>query len=440
VPGRGVSTVADADYAVVGSESTIAFTALTATRTVTVPSSESIEAGQTLTIADLSGHAMWFPIVILGEVNGGPAAVLRDANGKVQLLWTGSEWVTNAWAPWAPPPTITGDTYYVSPTGSDSNDGLSPSTPLQTVTHVNGLALNPGDGVLFRGGETFSDNFLTPCSSGTISAPTVYGSYGTGKAILTEGVYALASALYTVIDNLHLTRSTAGGNIVQLGNASNLCNHATIQRCEISDVGDTATQQIGLTLNGSGITIVGNYIHDMPAHGMLIGSNDDGNSGGYAIRRNLIYNTGLNESMPFNPHAIYGDAHDVSVADNTFLHWGRSSAVSQRYRGWAIEDNHFAAGGVGIEFLQTDTIPGQSTWRRNTIVNVCAGDIYVGSADNGNHQALESLRIVENVLGPLANANSLNLHDTTGGYEVWGNVWVGGSHRGRTETSDGPYR
>ena len=54
--------------------------------------------------------------------------------------------------PGSPPPR----TYYVSPTGSDSNSGLSSSTPWQTVTKVNNTVLHPGDTVLFQGGQTFS--------------------------------------------------------------------------------------------------------------------------------------------------------------------------------------------------------------------------------------------------------------------------------------------
>src|SRR5689334_5234593 len=47
-------------------------------------------------------------------------------------------------------------TYYVSPTGSDSNAGTSPASAFQSIAKVNALDLEPGDQVLFQGGQTFS--------------------------------------------------------------------------------------------------------------------------------------------------------------------------------------------------------------------------------------------------------------------------------------------
>jgi hypothetical protein len=47
-------------------------------------------------------------------------------------------------------------TYYVSPTGNDSNNGTSTSTPWKTISKVNSVTLSAGDRVLFQGGQTFS--------------------------------------------------------------------------------------------------------------------------------------------------------------------------------------------------------------------------------------------------------------------------------------------
>ena len=69
-----------------------------------------------------------------------------------------------------------GRTYYVSGTGEDRNDGLSPERAWKSLAMVNGAALRPGDRVLFRCGDVFRGQ-LRP-SSGEISAPVGYGSYG----------------------------------------------------------------------------------------------------------------------------------------------------------------------------------------------------------------------------------------------------------------------
>src|SRR6266702_1043167 len=74
-------------------------------------------------------------------------------------------------------------TYYVSPSGSDSNSGTAAS-PWQTVDRINRTLLVPGDSVLFQGGQRFSGTTLIPPASGAASAPIRFGSYGTGRAQL----------------------------------------------------------------------------------------------------------------------------------------------------------------------------------------------------------------------------------------------------------------
>lgn len=69
-------------------------------------------------------------------------------------------------------------TYYVSASGKDSNDGLSPRSAWQTLDRVNSAALKPGDSVLFRRGDVFRGQ-LRPVS-GDATGPVTYGAYGRG--------------------------------------------------------------------------------------------------------------------------------------------------------------------------------------------------------------------------------------------------------------------
>jgi len=63
-------------------------------------------------------------------------------------------------------------TYYVSSSGgNDSNDGLSPDTAFKSVGKVNGLALQPGDRVLFKCGDTWRAEILTVSRSGAAGSP-----------------------------------------------------------------------------------------------------------------------------------------------------------------------------------------------------------------------------------------------------------------------------
>ncbi|GAB3702706.1 hypothetical protein GCM10027592_32390 [Spirosoma flavus] len=71
-------------------------------------------------------------------------------------------------------------TYYVSNAGSDANTGKSRSTPFQSLTKINTLALQPGDSVLFRKGDNFRGTLVIR-RSGTANLPLVFDAYGEGE-------------------------------------------------------------------------------------------------------------------------------------------------------------------------------------------------------------------------------------------------------------------
>ncbi len=75
-------------------------------------------------------------------------------------------------------------TYYISPTGNNSNTGNSPLKPWQTISAVNLKNFN-GDTILFLGGMTFNGSlYFTSADAGTPTKPIVIGSYGTGRATI----------------------------------------------------------------------------------------------------------------------------------------------------------------------------------------------------------------------------------------------------------------
>jgi hypothetical protein len=113
--------------------------------------------------------------------------------------------------------------YYVSSSsGSDGNPGTQ-AQPLQTLAKVNGLALNPGDSVFFKRGDTWNEQ-LIPTASGTSASPITYDAYGTGAAPIFTPMIGLAGASWTHNSgNIYTTTlTTAIGspqiNNVQLGN------------------------------------------------------------------------------------------------------------------------------------------------------------------------------------------------------------------------------
>ncbi len=73
--------------------------------------------------------------------------------------------------------------YYVSTSGDDSKDGLSPQTAWQSLEKVNGTTFAPGDVIHFKGGDTWTGQ-LWPKGNGTAEKPITLTSYGDGRPLI----------------------------------------------------------------------------------------------------------------------------------------------------------------------------------------------------------------------------------------------------------------
>lgn len=91
---------------------------------------------------------------------------------------------------------------YVSPQGSDSNNGTSSATPWQSIDKVNATLFAPGDQIFFQGGQTFTGG-LTFTTAGTAANPIRISSYGTGRATISvpatrDGFFAYNFAGFSI--------------------------------------------------------------------------------------------------------------------------------------------------------------------------------------------------------------------------------------------------
>jgi hypothetical protein len=105
-------------------------------------------------------------------------------------------------------------TYYLSPTGKNSNAGTSLSNPWQTISKINSKTFY-GDTILFQGGITFTGSMTFNASDkGTSTKPIVISSYGNGRAIISSGnsygIYIYNTGAFK-IENLIFTG--AGGTV-----------------------------------------------------------------------------------------------------------------------------------------------------------------------------------------------------------------------------------
>jgi hypothetical protein len=72
-------------------------------------------------------------------------------------------------------------TYFLSPSGKDTNSGVSPATAWKTLARAQNQTYLPGDKLLLQGGSTFAGALFVKTPDFTV------GSYGTGKATISAG-------------------------------------------------------------------------------------------------------------------------------------------------------------------------------------------------------------------------------------------------------------
>ena len=272
---------------------------------------------------------------------------------------------------------------------------------------VNDAQLQPGDGVLFEGGETFSDDTLMPNVSGTAAAPIVFGSYGNGQATITMGVWFISHD-YLSFDNLRLGPESGfqGGR-----DSSTPANHITIQNCTISLKANSP--DLGVYSYGNDWTIDGNTIEEIGNSGMLL------NGDTYEITGNTINNVGLDAAIPYGKHGIYLRVSNATVTHNTITNFS-SEGISARFHNSTITDNYIAGGPTAIGFFEYDPTAGTSHWTDNTIVGTTDAAIYVNGGSGGEYPTHESFVITGNAI-KVARGQVLSLDPIHGRYQLRAN-------------------
>lgn len=98
--------------------------------------------------------------------------------------------------------------YYVSPSGSDSNDG-SITSPWKTINKLNAIQLKGGDSVCFEGAQIFAGNIvIDSADAGMNGKPVTITSYGNGKAVIDGGngtAMTITNTKFIAVNNLQFT-------------------------------------------------------------------------------------------------------------------------------------------------------------------------------------------------------------------------------------------
>jgi parallel beta-helix repeat protein len=223
-------------------------------------------------------------------------------------------------------------TYYVDATlGSDANDGLTLGTPWQTLTHVSAQAFLPGDQILLKCGEMWTDP-LAIDDSGISGSQIVIGSYDS----CTES-------------NKPILGATGATNMSFLSGAS----YVTLSGITFPS---TSLTQVDLSLGGTNI-IIQDSDFTSGGTGILLGANTD-----VSISHNTfkdIVNAGI---------SLEG-AYNTSITENYFVSnlTGSTLGVSlgATSSGSAITSNIFSGGYKSVVITDSDT----NTINSNTFYN-----------------------------------------------------------------------
>jgi hypothetical protein len=339
-----------------------------------------------------------------------PAVATVDTNGLVTAVAAGTATITatsnfdatkaasvvvtvSATSP--PPPSQA--SYYISPTGSDSNDGRTLSTPFRTIQRA-ASAVRPGDLVYLRGGSYYSSSYIDLATSGTPDQPIVWESYPGERAIINgrdapnggrgSGFVRIYGS-HQVFRNLDITNTPQHGFLII--DANNLVfdgirgyfnrgtpingfrtNHSLFINnvlCDNADPQNSYDDADGLTIAfgdnnvvrynifcrnsddgldiwrstntlveyniaySNGYDSVGNIYHNRLVNGFKLGVYNLSDGGGHTVRFNLAYN---NTGFGFMDNAPASGFIPITFYNNTA--WNNAQIVS-----WARDISFLSA-------------------------------------------------------------------------------------------------
>jgi Periplasmic copper-binding protein (NosD) len=251
---------------------------------------------------------------------------------------------------------------------------------------VNSAHQPSGSTVLFEGGRTVaagSASYLDPDPGAT------YGSYGSGKAILQQGVWLCGDDNVTFA-GLRIDRGPGWGGQGVASSAS--CGDGVVNLT----IRDSEILNVSIAINSaspsdSAWRISGNRIQNTGDSALLIKASHA------SITENVILDAGFNPAITYGKHAVYASGPSMKIAYNTIDHFS-ANGLSMRYRDSLVERNTISGGPIGIAWFQDDLVQGTALWRYNTIRNYTAAGIYIDDYSSRGGTTRECFEILYNTI------------------------------------------
>jgi hypothetical protein len=217
-------------------------------------------------------------------------------------------------------------TYYVSPSGNDSNSGMSATQPWQTIARVNQQLFNPGDRLLFQSGGRFAGS-LQPQGSGTTGSPIIISKYGSGANPIIDGTgqeeaIKLFNQEYWQIDSLEITGGQRFGIFVSGDHANTVLHYFRLTNLTVHDVYGSPRWDSGLVM----VAPVGDHLtfDDVVVDGITAYNTNlwYGIHAGFNIVYSYWTNPPINTNITIRNstvHDVYGDGITVAQSSNVLI-------------------------------------------------------------------------------------------------------------------------
>ena len=272
-------------------------------------------------------------------------------------------------------------TYYVDATGgSDSNDGLTTSSPWKSLTKINATTFQPGNLILFKTGEAWTGK-LSPKGSGTSGNPVVIDQYGTGNKPLIDGngmtgtgVVYLYNQQYWEINNLEITNDapTEGDRRGVRIEAKNFgtANHIYLRNLAIHNIKGTVGQgRSEKRTSGIGFAIVDASGTDTHFNDILVESCVISSCENEGIITECVAGDGV---APYSSEWNSMKITNAVIRNNTIFNISKNAMILRLFEGGLVEHN--------VCYNTANGISG------NTIFSAsCSGTVFQYNEGYGNH-------------------------------------------------------
>ncbi len=363
--------------------------------------------------------------------------------------------------------------FYVSPSGSDQNDGRTPATAWQTAMKVDLSTFLAGDHIMFQGGQSFTGPvYFGSNNQGTAALPIVVSSYGTGPATIQAGTSVGLLAYNTAgleVRNLNFVGSP-GNTQDGVEFYQNLSGNVTLSHIRIDSVTVSGFGSAGISIFGaaglSGYTdvqITNVSSHDNLNAGIWMGSTtgavgyansnvyigncqtynisgvtnfftDSGfgiylsSTNGAVIEQNVVYNNGQSTLSVAGPMGIMAMAANNVLVQYNEVHdmhtWGQDgggidldNGVTNSFVQYNYTHNN---AGSGITLTSSTNTIRYNISQNDGRNSLSSAGILVAGAPQGSHIYNNTLYGTPNSSGLYA---ALAIIGTTSNFDIRNNVF-----------------